>query len=152
MCGLVAVMTMGCADSTKTKEQKKPVGNADATDDHGHDHVHGPMGGEVFDVAGMEMKIEVSAKYGQNLVIVAFYESDIKTAKKVKCEKLIGRIPANPDKEFEFEPIDTEDGMSGKFEIENQDLAIARKTVGFVLEFEIDGKKHTIEIPKDPHG
>ena len=48
--------------------------------------------------------------------------------------------------------IEPEDGMSHRFEIEDEDFAIARKTAGVKLEMEIDGKKYTIDIPKDPHG
>lgn len=152
--GLAGVLTIGCAgEGSKAKDN--PVGKKSGADDghsHGHAHVHGPMGGEVENIPGTDMKLECYAKYGQDLVAFDIYESDLKTSKKVKCEKIIGRIAAAPDKEFVIEAVNLEDGMASKFEIQDQDFAIARKSVGIKLEFEIDGKKYTVSFAKDPHG
>ncbi len=153
--GMVAVLAIGCFSSgcDEGKSAKKPVGETDVKkDDKSQGHApHGPMNGEIADIPGSDMIIECYAKYGMDLVAFAMYESDAKTSKKVKCDSFIGRIAAAPDKEFEIEAIDTEEGLSGKFEIVDTDFAIARKKVGVKLEIEIDGKKYVVEFPKDPH-
>ncbi|MCP4464707.1 MAG: hypothetical protein GY819_18085 [Planctomycetaceae bacterium] len=141
----------GCADPKK--EAKKPVGGADAHQDHHDEHRHGPKGGEVFDVAGTDMEVECVAKYGQNLVIFNFYGDDGKTEQKIKCKMLLGSFKKGDVQMVEIPAVDAgDDGMAARFEIEDEDFALARKTAGVKIEFEIDGKKHTVEVPKDPHG
>ncbi|MDG1806814.1 MAG: hypothetical protein P8I27_02840 [Pirellulaceae bacterium] len=141
----------GCADPKK--EAKKPVGDADAHQDHHDEHRHGPKGGEVFDVAGTDMEVECVAKYGQNLVIFNFYGDDGKTEQKIKCKMLLGSFKKGDVQMVEIPAVDAgDDGMAARFEIEDEGFALARKTAGVKIEFEIDGKKHTVEVPKDPHG
>ena len=41
--------------------------------------------------------------------------------------------------------------MASRFEIENEQFAIAMKTTGAKLEIEIDGEVHTLQLDKDPH-
>ncbi len=146
---MIGLTSVGCDDGNT---EKKDVGKKGASHDEHHTHIHGPMGGEVIEIDGVDFKLEVVAKYGQDLVAIAFYKDDLKTPHKIACEKLTARIPAMKDKEFMLAGVNTEDGMASKFEIEDQDFAIARKTTGFKLEFEVDGKKHMVDIPKDPHG
>ncbi len=141
----------GCADPKK--DAKTPVGGDDAHHDHHDEHKHGPKGGEVFDVAGTDMEVECVAKYGQNLVIFNFYGDDGKTEQKIKCKMLTGSFKKGDVQTVEIPAVDAgDDGMAARFEIEDEDFALARKTAGVKIEFEIDGKKHTVEVPKDPHG
>ena len=151
---LAGFVMAGCTDANK--EAKKPVGTKDAKDSSQHDdhgHVHGPHGGEVFALKDAGITIECDAKYGQNLVMFFIYDNDAKTTKRIKCEKLTGSYSAGEVKTVSIPAVDTDDaGMSGKFEIEDEGFAIARKTTGAKIEFEVDGKKYTVDMPKDPHG
>lgn len=148
---LLGCVFMGCGDAEK--EAKKPVGQASSQHDDHHDHVHGPKGGEVFKVADAGIVVECVAKYGQNLVMFYVYGDDGKTAQKIKCDKMTGSFKKGDVQTVDIAAVDTdENGMSSRFEIENEDFALARKTSGVKLEFEADGKKHTVDIPKDPHG
>ena len=151
---LMGCLWMGC---TNTETETKPVGAANPSDSAGHSadshqHVHGPMGGEVFDVPGTDLKLECTAKYRDNLIMFYFYEQDAKTAKKIACEAIQGSFSAGDVKTLTIPATDTEDGMASRFELEDEAFAIARKTTGVKLEFELDGKTLSIDIPKDPHG
>ena len=149
---LTGVLFTGCAKDAK--EAKKPVGT-DSAGDHGHDdhgHVHGPHGGEVFEIEGQDFKIECAAKYGQNLVMFYIYEDDLKTSRKIKCEELTGSYSAGEVKSVSIPAMDAEEGMASRFEIQDEGFAIARKTTGVKLEFEVDGNKISLDLPKDPHG
>jgi hypothetical protein len=154
LVALSACLFLGC---TETASKPKPVGGANADDAAGHSadahhHVHGPMGGELFEVTGTDLKLECTAKYRDNLVMFYFYDQDAKTAKKIRCAELRGSYTAGDMKTVAIPATDAEDGMASRFEIVDEAFAIARKTTGVKLEFELDGKTHTIDIPKDPHG
>lgn len=148
----VGFLISGCADPKK--DAKTPVGSKNTQhDDHHEGHEHGPKGGEVFKVAGTDIEVECVAKYRQNLVMFYFYGDDGKTEQKIKCKMLTGSFKKGDVQTVEIPAVDAgDDGMAARFEIENEDFAIARKTAGVKVEFEIDGKKHTLDIPKDPHG
>jgi hypothetical protein len=151
---LAVLLVAGC--SGEKAAGTRPVGTADAAgsgdDSHGDEHVHGPRGGEIFELAGTDMMLECVAKYRDNLVLFYLYEADGKTAKKVACEALTGSFLAGEVQTVSIPAVDTADGLSSRFEVEDEGFAIARKTRGVKIDFEIDGEQHTLEIPKDPHG
>ena len=156
---ILVIAVLGCVFSVCTdakKGEKKPFGSSAQHDDHGHDHhdhVHGPKGGEIVKVADAGMVVECVAKYGQNLVIFYLYNEDGKTPHKIKAEKIVGTFKKGEVQTVDIPAVDTGDaGESSRFEIENEDFALARKTTGVKIEFEADGKKHTVDVPKDPHG
>ena len=150
LVALVGLMITGCAKDAE--EAKKPVGTDSGHSSHDHDHIHGPFGGEVFVMEDAGVTIECVAKYGDNLIMFYCYEDDIKTARKIKCDKIAGSFSAGEVKTVEIPATDLgDDGMASKFEIVDETFAIAMKTTGANLEVEIDGVKHSTKLDKDPH-
>ena len=148
---MATCLLMGCSPDSDVNTDV-PVGPTTGGDHHhGHAHRHGPMGGELFEVADAKMNVECVAKYGQNLIIVQFYGEDAKTAHPIGCKKVIANYTFGTKKSVSLEGVDSDDDNCSKFEIENEEFALARKSSGFELEFEYNGNKCTVDVPKDPH-
>ncbi len=143
------LLVAGCTPD-QAAETKPVVNEAAGGDDH-HDHVHGPKGGEMFEFAEAGLKGEWVARYGDNLVTVYIYGDDGKTANPIKADRLVASRKVKDVETWDLEAVNAADGMASKFEVVDEKFAIAMKTTGAGLEVEIDGVRHSTQLPKDPH-
>lgn len=147
---MLGLLISGCGEKEADKkgDDKKVVKQDDS---HGHGHVHGPKGGEVFEFTDLGVRGEWVGKYSQDLIIVYIYDWYGKTEKPIKAEKLVGSFKVDETKSFDFVPTNAVDGSASRFECQNEELALAMKSSGITLEVEVDGKKHSVKLAKDPH-
>lgn len=143
------MLVTGCTPDTKASKSvvKKSSGNSG----HDHDHAHGPMGGETFVFGETGINGEWVARYGDNLVTFYVYGEDKKTENPVKANKLIASRKVTEVETFDIPAINPNNDMASRFEIVDENFAIAMKTTGASLEIEIDGVKHSTVLQKDPH-
>jgi len=156
LVGLFAVgllLMSGCTgtDSSDSGSSAANVAPPSGDQGHHHDHVHGPNNGELFDVPDAGIKGEWVARYGDNMVTFFFYEEDGTTKKRIPTDLLTANRKITEVETFEIEAVDFEDGAAHKFEIVDETFAIAMKTTGVNLEMDLDGKKHSVKLDKDPH-
>ena len=160
LCGL---MLSGCnsANQTSKKDTGKDdhghshaedKGHSHGEDDH-HDHVHGPNGGELFDIDGMDAKGEWVGKYDQNIIVLHILDAEGVDPHPVKADKLTlhftkGKSP----KTFEVPAVSPdENGMTSEFQLQDEELVMAMKGFGVDMEMVVDGKTYKADIPRDPH-
>ena len=159
--GLAFSMTYsGCGPG---EGEDNPVNNSDGGNDHGHDHdggddhghdhdhAHGPNYGVIYESEALGAHVEVFGKYGDDLVLFYFFESDNETPKMIQADKLTVKRKGDDSESFEVEAVDLKDGMASRFEIENAKVASSMKSMGVILEIPHADGPVTMDIAKDPH-
>lgn len=154
---LMAVLVSGCGDAKKDEDKNNDSGKAGHSDGHGHHHahVHGPNGGETFDLSDFGVRGEWKANYSQNYVTIYTLSPEGKigsAAEKAIKATMVGTVKVGDEtKTFEFKPAANPEGTASRYTCEGEDICIAMKNTGITLDVDVEGKKKTLKLDKDPH-
>ena len=141
-------------NGTDNHEHDHDHGENGHDDGHEHGHEHGPNNGELFTFEPADFRGEIAKSGGdENQITIYLLYPNSDKEYPVKADKIIvnhtqGREPQT----FELMAQNADDeGMAHEFSVSDQTIVMAYKAFGFEAELEVDGKKYTAKIAKDPH-
>ena len=153
-CLACLAFVIGCGDTAE--KDKKSVENVSSGDDDGHGHVHGgghshmhgPNGDVAFHIEEADLYAEITTNNQTRKAKITFCSADGHKEAAVKIEN--PKI-AYANDSFDLTAVDPgEDGMASVYESEESDdlLALLKSRPNF--EFEYEGKKLEVRLPR-PH-